>query len=326
MRAILCREYGAIDKLTVADMPEPPLGAGQVLIDVHTAGINFGEMLMVLGQYQEKPPLPFTPGFEAAGVVRAVGDGVTTAKPGDRVMAALPWGGYAEVAVAAASAVFPIPPAMDFATAAGFPIAYGTAYGAFAWRAQLKPGETVLVLGAAGGVGLAAVEVAAAMDARVIAAAGDSDKCALARAHGATHVIDYRREDLRERVRTLTDGRGADVVFDPVGGDAFTQALRAVAWSGRMLVIGFASGSVPQIPANHVLVKNVDIMGFHWGTYRTRRSEMLTPAFARLCDWYAEGRLHPVVSHLLPLAAAPEAYHLLRERRATGKIVLETRI
>lgn len=325
MRAILCREYGAIDKLAVANVPEPPLGNGQVLIDVHAAGINFGEMLMVLGQYQEKPPLPFTPGFEAAGIVRAVGDGVTTVKPGDRVMAALPWGGYAEVAVAAASAAFPIPQAMDFVTAAGFPIAYGTAYGAFAWRAQLKPAETALVLGAAGGVGLAAVEVAAAMGATVIAAAGDAAKCALARAHGATHAIDYRREDLRERVRALTDGRGADVVFDPVGGDAFAQALRAVAWSGRMLVIGFAAGSVPQIPANHVLVKNIDIMGFHWGTYRTRRPELLTPAFARLCGWYAEGRLRPVVSHRLPLAAAPEAYRLLRERRATGKIVLETR-
>ncbi|HEV2264958.1 MAG TPA: NADPH:quinone oxidoreductase family protein [Stellaceae bacterium] len=326
MRAILCREYGAIDKLAVADVAEPSLGAGEVLIDVHAAGINFGEMLMVLGTYQEKPPLPFTPGFEAAGVVRATGDGVTAVKPGDRVMAALPRGGYAEVAVAAASAVFPIPPAMDFVTAAGFPIAYGTAYGAFAWRAHLAPGETVLVLGAAGGVGLAAVEVAAAMGARVIAAAGDAEKCAVAQAHGAMHTIDYRREDLRERVRTLTDGRGADVVFDPVGGDAFAQALRAVAWSGRILVIGFASGSVPQIPANHVLVKNVDIMGFQWGSYRTRRPDLLTPGFARLAGWHAEGRLQPVVSHRLPLAAAPEAYRLLRERRATGKIVLETRV
>lgn len=326
MRAILCREYGAIDKLAVADVAEPPLGAGQVLIDVHAAGINFGEMLMVLGQYQEKPPLPFTPGFEVAGIVRVVGNGVTTAKPGDRVMAALPWGGYAEAAVAAASAVFPMAPTMDFVTAAGFPIAYGTAYGAFAWRAQLKPGETVLVLGAAGGVGLAAVEVAAAMGAVVIAAAGGAEKCALAKAHGATHTVDYRREDLRERVRALTDGRGADVVFDPVGGDAFAQALRAVAWSGRMLVIGFAAGSVPQIPANHVLVKNIDIMGFQWGSYRTRRPELLTSAFARLIGWYADGRLRPVVSHQLKLAAAPEAYRLLRERKATGKIVLETRI
>src|SRR5215469_4891187 len=320
MRAILCREYGAIDKLAIADVAEPPLGAGHVLIDVHAAGINFGEMLMVLGTYQEKPPLPFTPGFEAAGVVRAIGDGVTNVKPGDRVMAALPWGGYAEVAVAAANAVFPIPSAMDFVTAAGFPIAYGTAYGAFAWRARLQPGETVLVLGAAGGVGLAAVEVAAAMVATFIAAAGDSKKCALTRAHGATHAIDYRREDLRERVRAFTDGRGADVVFDPVGGDAFAQALRSVAWGGRMLVIGFAAGNVPQIPANHLLVKNIDVMGFLWGTYRTRRPELLTPAFARLCGWYAEGRLHPVVSHGLTLAAAPEAYRLLRERRATGKI------
>src|SRR5690348_16261051 len=206
MRAILCREYDAIYKLAIADVADPPLGAGKILIDVHAAGINFGEMLMVLGTYQETPPLPFTPGFEVAGVVHAIGDGVTTVKPGDRVMAALPWGGYAEIAVAAASAVFPIPPSMDFVTAAGFPIAYGTAYGAFAWRAHLDPGETVLVLGAAGGVGLAAVEVAAAMGARVIGAAGDTKKCAVAQAHGAAHTIDYRREDLRERVRALTDG------------------------------------------------------------------------------------------------------------------------
>lgn len=325
MRAILCREYGSIENLAVVDVPEPPLGANQVCIEVHAAGVNFGEMLMVLGQYQEKPPLPFTPGFEAAGVVRAIGDRVTSAKPGDRVMAALPWGSYAEVAVAAADTVFPIPTTMDFATAAGFPIAYGTAFGAFAWRANLKPGETVLVLGAAGGVGLAAVEVAAAMGATVIAAAGDAEKCALAQAHGAAHAVDYRREDLRERVRALTDGRGVDVVFDPVGGDAFTQAMRTVAWGGRILVIGFAAGTVPQIPANHVLVKNIDIMGFLWGSYRARRPDLLRPAFAQLIRWYAEGRLRPVVSHRLTLAAATEAFRLLRERRATGKVVLEMR-
>ncbi len=325
MRAVLCREYGAIHRLAVADVPEPPLGPGQVLIDVRAAGVNFGEMLMVLGQYQEKPPLPFTPGFEAAGVVRQIGDGVTAVKPGDRVMATLPWGGYAEVVVAPAGAVFATPPTMDFVTAAGFPIAYGTAYGAFAWRAKLQAGETVLVLGAAGGVGLAAVEVAAAMGATVIAAAGGDAKCALARAHGAAHTVDYRREDLREGVRALTAGRGADVVFDPVGGDAFAQALRAVAWGGRILVIGFASGSVPQIPANRVLVKNIDIVGFLWGSYRARRPELLAPAFARLGGWHAEGRLKPVVSHRLKLTDAAEAYRLLRERRATGKIVLEIR-
>ena len=325
MRAMICRAYGAIDNLALADVPAPSLGPGQVAIDVHAAGVNFGEMLMVLGQYQEKPPVPFTPGFEVAGVVRAVGDGIARFKPGDRVMAALPWGGYAEIAVAAADAVFPIPPSMDFDTAAGFPIAYATAYGAFAWRADLKPGETVLVLGAAGGVGLAAVEVAAAMGATVIAAAGDAGKCALARAHGAAHAIDYRREDLRECVRGLTADRGVNVVFDPVGGDAFAHALRTIAWSGRILVIGFASGSVPQIPANHVLVKNIDIMGFVWGSYRRRRPDLLAPAFARLTAWHAEGRLRPVISHRLKLAEAVEAYRLLRQRRATGKIVLATR-
>ena len=325
MRAMICRAYGSIDNLGIAEVPEPPLGADQVCIDVHAAGVNFGEMLMVLGQYQERPAVPFTPGFEVAGVVRAVGDGVTTPKPGDRVMAALPWGGYAEVAVAAADAVFPIPPNMDFVTAAGFPIAYGTAYVALAWRANLQAGETILVLGAAGGVGLAAVEVAAAMGATVIAATGGAEKGALALAHGAAYAIDYRREDLRERVRALTTDRGVDVVFDPVGGDVFAQALRSVAWGGRILLIGFASGTVPQIPANHVLVKNIDIMGFVWGSYRKRRPDILASAFARLVAWYADGRLRPVISHRMKLAEAAAAYRLLRERRATGKIVLETR-
>ena len=181
------------------------------------------------------------------------------------------------------------------------------------------------MLGAAGGVGLAAVEVAAAMGAIVIAAAGDAEKCALALTHGAAHAVDYRREDLRDRVRALTDGRGVDVVFDPVGGEAFTQAMRTVAWGGRMLVIGFASGSVPQIPANHVLVKNIDIMGFQLGSYRARRPDLLRPAFAELIRWHTEGRLHPLVSHRLKLGAAAEAFRLLRERRATGKVVLETR-
>lgn len=326
MRAVLCHQYGSIDKLVVAEVPDPLPVAGQVLIDVHAAGVNFGEMLMVLGQYQEKPALPFTPGFEVAGTVRAVGDRVTSVNPGDRVMAALPWGGYAEMAVADADAVFPLAPTMDFITAAGFPIAYGTAYGAFVWRAKLKPDETVLVLGAAGGVGLAAVEVSAALGARVIAAAGDPAKCALARAHGATRSINYRHENLRDSAKACSGGRGVDVIFDPVGGDAFSQALRAVASGGRILVIGFAAGAVPQIPANHILVKNIDIMGFLWGWYRKNRCDLLAPAFAQLAIWYAEGQLNPVISHRLPLAGVANAYRLLRERKATGKIVIETRL
>jgi len=325
MRAVLCRELGSAGKLAVEEVAAPSLGKSQVRISVHAAGVNFGEMLMVEGKYQEKPSLPFTPGFEAAGVVTEVSPGVSRVKPGDRVMAALPWGGYAEEAVAHEFAVFAIPEAMDFATAAGFPVAYGTAYGAFVWRAALKPGETVLVLGAAGGVGLGAVEVGSALGAQVIAAAGGADKCALALAHGAAHAIDYRSEDLRERVKTLTQGRGVDVVFDPVGGDAFAAALRALAWGGRYVVIGFASGSVPQIPANHVLVKNVDIMGFTWGGWSRAKPALLAPAFAQLGAWFAEGRLKPHVSHRLKLAAAAEAFRLLRERKATGKIVLEIR-
>ncbi|HZL58402.1 MAG TPA: NADPH:quinone oxidoreductase family protein [Stellaceae bacterium] len=324
MRAVLCREYGAIEKLRVEEVPAPPLRDGSVRIALHAAGVNFGEMLMVLGQYQEKPALPFTPGFEAAGVVRERGAGVAGLVVGQRVMAVLPWGGYAEEAVVPAANVFPIPDTMDLAIAAGFPIAYGTAHGAFAWRAGLKQDEWLLVLGAAGGVGLAAVEIGAAMGARVIAAAGGADKVALARAHGASHVIDYRAEDIRERVKAITGGRGADVIFDPVGGDAFTAALRSVAWGGRVLVIGFASGVVPQIPANHLLVKNVDIMGFNWGSYRQARPALLADSFTQLTGWYAGGRLKPVVSSQLPLEKAAEAYRLLKERKATGKIVLLT--
>ncbi|HXY98838.1 MAG TPA: NADPH:quinone oxidoreductase family protein [Stellaceae bacterium] len=325
MRAVLCTELGGPEKLAVADVPPPPLADGAVRLEVHAAGVNFADILLIAGQYQDRPPLPFIPGMEVAGVVRAVGAGVSRLKPGDRVLAAVGRGGYAEEVVAEAAIVHRIPDAMDFATAAGFPVAYSTSHGAFDWRARLKPGERVLVLGASGGVGLTAVEVAKAMGANVIAAAGGAEKLAVAQRAGADHLIDYTREDLRERVKAITGGRGVDVVYDPVGGDAFDQSLRSVAWEGRLIVIGFAGGRVSQIPANLVLVKNIDIIGFFWGSYRLHKPELMAQSYEQLFRWFAEGKLKPHISHRLPLAEAAAALALIKTRKSTGKVVLTLR-
>jgi NADPH:quinone reductase len=233
-------------------------------------------------------------------------------------------GGYAEEIVLDAAAVVPIPDAMDFVTAAAFPVAYGTSHFALTHRGHLQPGETLLVLGAAGGVGLTAVEIGKAMGAVIIATAGNADKLAIAKRHGADHLIDYSREDIRERVRILTDGRGADVVYDPVGGDAFDASLRAIAWEGRIIVIGFAGGRVPQIPANLVLVKNCDVIGFYWGSYRKRKPALVHDSYQQLFRWFAEGKLKPHVSERYDLAEVAEAFRALRTRRSTGKVVLTT--
>ena len=325
MRAVICRALGGPDGLALDELPAPATGPGQVMIDVHAAGVNFADILMVSGQYQEKPPLPFVPGLEVAGTVRAIGPGVKRLSPRQRVMAALDHGGFAEQAVTREIDVFPIPDAMDFATAAGFPIAYGTAYGALRWRADMRAGELLLVTGAAGGVGLSAVEVGKALGATVIAAASGVDKLALAAARGADHVVDYRVEDLRARLKEIAQrlGKpGIEVAFDPVGGDIFDALFRALAWGGRVVVIGFAGGRAQQIPANLLLVKNASALGFWWGSYRRHAPELLSPAFAELIGWWSQGLLKPHVSHRLPLAEAAEALKFLKERRATGKVVL----
>ena len=324
MRAVLCHAWGGPEKLSLADVPAPEPGTGEVLIAVAAAGVNFADSLIIAGQYQEKPPFPFAPGLEAAGRVLAVGTGVSRVKPGDRVLALTDWGAFAEQVVARESDVFALPDGMDFAEAAGFPITYGTAHGALRWHAGLRPEETLLVHGAAGGVGLAAVEAGKAIGARVIATAGGAEKLAIAQAHGADDLIDYRSEDIRERVKAMTDGRGADVVFDPVGGDVFDASLRCTAWGGRILVIGFAAGRVPQIPANILLVKNLAAVGFYWGSYRSQAPDLVAEEFAQLFAWFEAGKLKPHVSHRLDLAEGAEAMALLGQRRSTGKVVLTT--
>jgi NADPH2:quinone reductase len=324
MRAVLCNQWGGPERLTLGDAPPPVPAAGEVLIAVAAAGVNFADTLIIAGQYQEKPPFPFSPGMEVAGVVEAVGGGVTRVAPGARVIGLTGWGGFAEKVVAREADVFVLPPSMDFVTAAGFPVTYGTAHGALVWRAGLKPGETLLVHGAAGGVGLATVEAGKVLGATVIATAGGPDKLAVAEAHGADHLIDYRREDIRDRVKAVTDGRGVDVVFDPVGGEVFDASLRVAAWGARLVVIGFAAGRVPQIPANILLIKNIAAIGFYWGSYRKHAPELVTAQAAELFDWFEAGKLKPHVSHRLDLARAGEALELLSSRKSTGKVVLTT--
>src|SRR5712691_10254059 len=325
MKAILCREWGGPEGLRVEEVAPAPLGPTQARIRVHACGVNFADTLMIAGKYQVKPEFPFTPGLEAAGEVIEIGATVRHLELGQRVLAVLRFGGaYAEEIVLDAAAVVPIPAAMDFVTAAAFPVAYGTAHFALTHRGHLQPGETLLVLGAAGGVGLTAVEIGKQLGARVIAAAGGPAKLAVAKEHGADELIDYQTESIRDRVRELTQGLGADVVFDPVGGDAFDQALRAVNWEARMLVIGFAAGRIQSVPANLILVKNISVIGVVWGAKAARDPVLVSRNLAELLRWWEAGRLKPLVAKTFPLAAAGAAMQALLSRRHAGKIVLET--
>ena len=322
MRAVVCRELRGPDALELADLPTPEPGACGVRIRVRAAGVNFADSLMLAGRYQEKPSLPFTPGLELAGEIEAVGAGVRGLQRGQRVLAVVSHGAFAEQAVARAEDVVPLPDDMDDVTAAGFAIAYGTAHGALRWRAGLHAGESLVVHGAGSGVGLTAVECGKAIGAVVIATARGEEKLAVARDHGADHAVDSEDPDLKGRLRELTDGRGADVVYDPVGGAVFDASLRAIAWEGRIVIIGFASGQVPQIPANLLLVKNASVVGFYWGSYRKHDPERLRDSFRELFAWHREGRIRPLVSRTLPLPQTADAIRLLAERRAIGKIVV----
>lgn len=304
----------------VQECSAPEAGVGEIQLRIAACGLNFADLLMATGKYQERPPLPATLGMELAGTVTAVGPDTSGPAPGTRVAVFGGSGGLAEVGVFPADRCVPLPDGMSFADAAAFQVAYGTSHLALDHKARLQPGETLLVLGAAGGVGLTAVEIGKLMGARVIAAARGADKLAVASAAGADHLIDTGTEDLREAVRALG---GADVVYDPVGGDQFTAAMRACRPEARLIVIGFASGDVPQIPANHLLVKNLSVLGLYWGGYMAFRPEIVTDSLSQLFAWYAEGRLKPHISHRLPLDRAGEGMELLRSRKSTGKVVIE---
>ena len=317
MRAFILKEIGGQPELTTR--PDCMPGPGEVLVRNRACGLNFADLLMIRGKYQETPEPPFTLGMEAAGVVEALGPGLVGPEPGTRVAVTGGSGGLADLGCYPADRVVPLPDALSFEAAAALQIAYGTSHVALEHKARIQPGETLVVLGAAGGVGLTAVELGHLMGARVIAVARGAEKLEVARAAGADHLIDAEVADLREQLKALG---GADVVYDAVGGDLFRAAFRAMKPEGRILVIGHASGDVPQVPANHLLVKNIDLLGFYWGGYLKFRPEVVTRSLATLFGWAAEGRITPHISHTLPLERAAEGLELLKSRASTGKVVI----
>ena len=322
MKAILCRDFSGPSGLTLEEVPEPVPGPGEIRLSVRACGINFADSLITAGKYQVKPPLPFSPGFEVSGDILEIGAGIEGFQVGDRVMGIAYVGGYAEQTVLPATQVVPIASTMPYTHAAAFPVAYGTSHVALAYRARLKAQEVLVVHGAAGGVGLTAVEIGKQLGARVIATASTPEKLEVARQHGADHLVCSSREDVRARIKALTDGRGADVVYDPVGGDLFTASLRSINFGGRILLIGFASGTVPRIPANHVLVKNIDVIGLNWPAYLDRNPKVLKASLQTLLSWYGDGRIRPHVSETFPLERALEGLQRLLERKSTGRIVI----
>jgi NADPH2:quinone reductase len=322
MRAILCREYGPPESLTVEEVDDPQAGDGQVVVDIKACAVNFPDVLIIQNLYQFKPPLPFSPGAEVAGVVSSIGPGVDGVSIGDRVLASTGWGGLAEKIAVDAGSLIPVPDGMDFGAASSFLYAYGTSHYALKDRARLQSGETLVVFGAAGGVGLAAVELGALMGATVIAAASSDDKLALCQEYGASMTINYGTEDLKARIRELTGGVGADVVYDPVGGQYSEPALRSTAWGGRFLVIGFAAGQIPSIPLNLTLLKGCDIVGVFWGAFVGRFPEHHRRNVEELMSWWRDGKLRPHISSTYPLDRAAEAIRELADRKAKGKVVV----
>jgi len=323
MRALVCSELGSAEKLSIQEVPDPQPGPGDIVLDVRPAGLNFPDTLIIEGKYQFRPDLPFVPGGEASGVVSAVGSEVSRLSVGDEVIAMAVSGAFAEKWVVDANTVMQKPASLDFRQAAGFGLTYGTSYYALKQRAGLQPGERLLVLGAAGGVGSAAVDLGKAMGARVIAAASTSDKLAYAVELGADESINYTKEDFRDRIRELTGGAGVDVVYDPVGGDLSEPALRSMAWNGRFLVVGFAAGSIPEIPLNLPLLKGISIAGVFWGSWTKRDPAGSAANFSELFSMVDEGTLHPQVSEVFPLGRFVKAFGALTGRKAKGKVVLE---
>ena len=322
MKAVLCKQYGPPESLVVEETASLTPGPTEVVIDVKAASVNFPDVLIIQNKYQAKPPLPFSPGSELSGIVKAVGSDVTRWQPGDKVIASTTYGAFAQEAKADASRLMAIPAGMDFNTAAAFILTYGTSDHALVDRGELKAGETLLVLGAAGGVGLAAVEIGKALGARVIACASTAEKLDVCRAHGADETINYTTEDLRERVKELTGGKGIDVVYDAVGGSYTEPALRSLTWRGRLLVVGFAAGEIPKIPINLTLLKGCSIVGVFWGDWTRREPERFAERITQLSRWFQEGKLKPHVSETMPFERAAEAIGKMASRQVKGKLVL----
>lgn len=321
MRAVLCKQLGPPSSLVVEDVPAPEPGSGQAVVRVRSCGVNFPDTLMIEGRYQFQPPMPFSPGGEVAGIVARTGEGVVSVKAGDRVIAVTGYGGYAEEVATDADRLIPLPDHMEFEAGSALLFTYGTAQYALRDRGRLRAGESMLVLGAAGGTGLAAVEVGAVIGARVIAVASSAEKLELCRARGAAETINYATEDLRARIKDLTGGAGVDVVFDPVGGDHAEAALRGMAWDGRYLVIGFVAG-IPRVPFNLMLLKSCSVIGVFWGAFAARDPERNRELIAELFDWHAQGKISPYISAAYPLERAADALRDLLERKALGKIVI----
>lgn len=324
MKAVLCQQYGPPASLVVDEVPSPQPGPGEVVVAVHAASVNFPDGLIIENKYQFKPELPFSPGGEVAGTVSAIGPGVSGWAVGDRVIAVCGWGGFADEVKVAARKLIRLPEGIGMGAASALVITYGTTHYALQVRGHLQPGETLLVLGAAGGTGLSAVELGKLMGARVIAAASSDEKLALCRAAGADEVINYATEDLREALKRLTGGRGVDVVYDPVGGDYTEAALRSMAWEGRLLVIGFTAGTIPRPPLNLPLLKGCSLVGVFYGGFTEREPERADALMQQLLGWLREGRVRPMISEYLPIEQAAQALDTVGQRRARGKIVLTT--
>jgi NADPH2:quinone reductase len=322
MKAVVCKQFGPPDSLVVEDMPSPRAGPGEVVLSVKAASVNFPDVLIIQNKYQFKPPLPFSPGSELAGVVKETGAGVEGFKPGDKVIAFTTYGAFAEEVKTEAARLLPLPQGMDFATGAAFLLTYGTSDHALRDRGALRAGETLLVLGAAGGVGLAAIDIGKALGARVIACASSEDKLAVCRSHGADEAINYSTEDLRERIQAITGKSGVDVVYDPVGGPYSEPAFRSLAWRGRLLVVGFAAGDIPKLPLNLALLKGASLVGVFWGDFTRREPRQFADSVRQLGEWYRQGKLRPHVSQTFPLEKAAEALKLMAARQVKGKLVL----
>ncbi|MGH2493575.1 MAG: NADPH:quinone oxidoreductase family protein [Ktedonobacteraceae bacterium] len=322
MKAVLCKAFGMPETLVIEEVEPLQADKGQVVVEVKACGVNFPDTLIIQGKYQFKPAMPFSPGSEVAGIVKEVGEGVTGVSIGDHVIASTGWGGFAEEVVVDRAKIIPMPSGLDFTIASAFVLTYGTSHHALKDRAQIQAGETLLVLGAAGGVGIAAIEIGKQLGARVIAAASNDEKLEVCRQHGASEVINYAREDLRERIKQITKGKGVDVIFDPVGGSYSEPALRSMAWKGRFLVVGFAGGEIPRIPLNLTLLKGCSIVGVFWGAFTEREPQRNQENLKELMSWLSQGILKPHISATYPLERAADALYDMLNRKVLGKAVL----